>query len=58
MSQTALPVAASGATGTTCSIPGPYRSSRNARVVVFVKKGDKFPVDADGAKTTWTLSGA
>jgi hypothetical protein len=25
---------------------------------VFVKKGDKFPVDTDGAKTTWTLSGA
>jgi hypothetical protein len=58
MSQTARPVAASGTTGTTCQIPGPYRSGRNARVVVFVKKGDKFPVDTDGASTTWTLSGA
>jgi hypothetical protein len=58
MSQSARPVAATGATGTTCSTPGPYRSNRNARVVVFVKKGDKFPVDADGANTTWTLSGA
>jgi hypothetical protein len=58
MSQSARPVTASGATGTTCSAPGPYRSSRNAKVVVFVKKGDKFPVDTDGAKTTWTLSGA
>ena len=58
MSQTARPVAASGATGATCSATGPYRSTRNAKVVVFVKQGDKFPVDADGAKTTWTLSGA
>jgi hypothetical protein len=58
MSQTARPVAASGATGMTCQTPGPYRSNRNARVVVFLKKGDRFPVDADGASTTWTLSGA
>jgi hypothetical protein len=58
MSQTARPVASSGATGTTCQAPGPYRSNRNAKVVVFLKKGDKFPVDTDGAKTTWTLSGA
>jgi hypothetical protein len=58
MSQTARPVAASGATGTTCQAPGPYRSNRNAKVVVFLRMGDKFPVDSDGAKTTWTLSGA
>jgi hypothetical protein len=58
MLQTAKPVAASGTTGTTCQTPGPYRSSRNAKVVVFLRAGDKFPVDSDGAKTTWTLSGA
>jgi hypothetical protein len=58
MSETARPVAANGATGTTCASPGPYRSSRNAKVIVFLKKGDKFPVDTDGAKTTWTLTGA
>lgn len=58
MSETARPIAASGATGTTCTTPGPYRSSRNARVIVFVKKGSKFPADTDGAATTWTLSGA
>jgi hypothetical protein len=56
--QTAKPVEASGTTGTTCQTPGPYRSSRNAKVVVFLRAGDKFPVDSDGAKTTWTLSGA
>lgn len=58
MSETARPIAASGATGTTCATPGPYRSGRNAHVVVFLKKGDKFPIDSDGAKTTWTLAGA
>ena len=58
MSETARPIAASGATGTTCGTSGPYRSSRNARVIVFVKKGNKFPADTDGAATTWTLSGA
>ena len=57
MSQTARPVAASGSTGSTCQAPGPYRSSRNAKVTIFLKKGDKFPVDTDGARTTWTLSG-
>lgn len=58
MSETARPIGASGASGGTCQATGPYRSSRNARVVVFLKKGDKFPVDSDGAKTSWTLAGA
>ena len=58
MSETSRPVGASGASGSTCQAPGPYRSSRNAHVVVFMKKGDKFPVDSDGASTTWTLAGA
>ena len=58
MSETARPIGASGATGTTCPASGPYKSTRNAKVTIFVKKGDKFPVDTDGAKTTWTLSGA
>ena len=58
MSETARPVGASGFTGTTCRATGPYRSARNAKVTIFLKKGDKFPVDTDGAKTTWTVSGA
>ena len=58
MPQTAISVTASGATGSTCQASGPYRSARNAKVIIFLKKGDKFPVDADGASTTWTLSGA
>jgi hypothetical protein len=58
MLETSRAVTSSGTTGTTCPATGPYRSSRNAKVTIFVKKGDKFPADTDGAKTTWTLSGA
>ena len=58
MSETARPIAASGATGAICQTAGPYRSARNARIIVFLKKGDRFPVDSDGASTTWTLTGA
>ncbi len=58
MSETARPIASSGATGNICPATGPYRSARNARVIVFVKKGDRFPADTDGARTTWTLAGA
>jgi hypothetical protein len=58
MSETSRPIAASGITGTTCQTTGPYRSARNARVVVFLRKGDRFPVDSDGASTTWSLAGA
>ena len=51
-------ITASGSTGTTCSKTGPYRSSRNARVTIFVKRGEKFPRDVDGSKTTWTFLSA
>lgn len=46
---------ASGNTGATCQNSGPYKSGRNAKITVFVKKGQKFPADSDGAATTWTL---
>lgn len=58
MSETSRAITASGTTGGTCPVTGPYRSSRNAKVVVFLKRGAKFPADSDGAKTTWTLTGA
>jgi hypothetical protein len=58
MSETARPIGASGTSGSTCQAPGPYRSSRNAHVIIFLKKGDRFPVDSDGQSTTWTLAGA
>ena len=44
-----------GRTGARCAQTGPYRSGRNARIIVFVKAGDVFPADADGGATVWTL---
>jgi hypothetical protein len=44
-----------GRTGATCSESGPYRSGGLAKVVIFIKKGDPFPPDADGSSTNWVL---
>lgn len=57
MAETVATVQASGRTSQTCREAGPYRSSRNAQVTVFLKAGDRFPADADGAVTTWTMGG-
>lgn len=58
MSETSRPIGGNGATGATVPANGPYRSARNARVIIFLKKGSKFPADTDGASTTWTVAGA
>jgi hypothetical protein len=58
MAQTSVGVSASGSTGATCRASGPYRSARNAKIIVFVRNGQRFPADADGASTTWTLVGS
>jgi hypothetical protein len=58
MPETATAISAQGRTGATCSQSGPYRSNRNARVVIFVRQGSAFPTDADGATTTWVLVSA
>lgn len=55
MAETASTVQASGGTNAICREAGPYRSSRNAQVTVFLRPGDRFPADTDGAETTWTL---
>jgi hypothetical protein len=55
MSESATAITAQGQTGATCSQSGPYRSNRNAKVVIFVRQGGAFPTDADGAATLWTL---
>jgi hypothetical protein len=44
-----------GDSGSRCPETGPYRSSGRARVIVFLKQGDIFPPDVDGASTTWVL---
>lgn len=52
----ATKVSATGKTGATCTVSGPYKSSRNTSVVVFFKRGDKFSADpVDGRDTTWVL---
>jgi hypothetical protein len=53
--ETFMAARASGTTGGACTLSGPYRSERNSKIVVFFIKGSKFPADADGEKTTWTL---
>ena len=55
MTTSALSVQASGETGAICQVSGPYQSTRNAKLVTFVKAGDEFPADADGASTTWVI---
>jgi hypothetical protein len=55
MAETVNAVLATGRTSQTCREAGPYRSSRNAQVTVFLRTGDRFPADTDGAETTWTL---
>jgi hypothetical protein len=53
---TATKVSASGKTGGTCAVSGPYKSGRNTSIVVFFKRGDTFSVDpVDGRATTWSL---
>jgi hypothetical protein len=48
------------ATSDVCTQSGPYRSISTPPVIVFVKKGDKFPnaptsTSSTGQPTTWTL---
>lgn len=51
---TATKVSASGKTGGVCAVSGPYKCVSS--VVVFFKKGDKFPADpTNGKATTWTM---
>lgn len=52
----ATKVSASGTTGGTCNVSGPYKSSRNPSIVVYYKRGDRFAADpVDGRSTTWVM---
>lgn len=55
MAESAAPILASGKTGETCRQTGPYRSESRVRLVVFFRRGDRFPNDAEGRATSWTL---
>ena len=53
---TANAMTATGKTGGTCSVSGPYKSTRNPSITVFFKRGDKFSNDpVDGKATTWSM---
>ena len=53
---TATKVSASGKTGGTCAVTGPYKSTRNTSITVFFKRGDRFSADpVDGRSTTWVM---
>lgn len=55
MAETAAPILASGKTGETCRQTGPYHSESRVRLVVFFRRGERFPNDAEGRATSWTL---
>lgn len=56
---TATAVTASGTTNTTCQKSGPYKSNRHPSVIIFMRSGQRFPVDpVDSGSTTWSMVGA
>ena len=55
MADASTTVRVTGRTSQTCREPGPYRSSRSPGVTIFLKAGERFPADVDGAQTTWTM---
>lgn len=57
MAETATSIQASGRSGETCRVAGPYRASSRTPLVVFFRVGDRFPNDAEARATRWTLLG-
>ena len=55
MAESSAPIQASARTGETCRQPGPYRSGGRLGLIVFFKRGDRFPNDSEGRSTCWTL---
>jgi len=55
MPTSSIAVTGSGRTGALVPATGPYYSGRNARITVVLTRGARFPSDADGRATTWTL---
>ena len=59
MTQTAT-ISATGQTGATVQVSGPYKCTSHTSVVLFFKSGDKFTAcpsssSRSGHSTTWTL---
>ena len=55
MADSAVTIQSSGRSGESCRRAGPYRSESRTALVVFFRIGDRFPNDAEGLATRWTL---
>jgi hypothetical protein len=55
MPESASPIQASARTGEACRQAGPYRSGGRLPLIVFFRRGDRFPNDSEGRSTGWTL---
>jgi hypothetical protein len=57
---TARSISASGSTGGTVQTSGPYKCGSHREIVVFLKRGERFPAcpnstSSRGHSTTWTM---
>ena len=57
MAESSSPIQASGRSGESCRLAGPYKAASRTPLVVFFRTGQRFPNDAEGRSTTWTLLG-
>ncbi len=55
MAESASPIQVGARTGETCRQTGPYHSGGRQPLIVFFRRGDRFPSDAEGRATAWTL---
>jgi hypothetical protein len=55
--QVSTDVVSSGGTGTFCQKTGPYKCNSHTNIVVFFKRGDRFPACPmnRGHSTTWSI---
>ena len=56
----ATSVQASGTTGGTCQVTGPYKCSSHGSIVIFFKRGQKFTAcpsanSSSGHNATWVM---
>lgn len=55
--QVSTDVTATGGTGTVCQRSGPYKCNSHTEIIVFFKRGDRFPTCPvnRGHSTTWSM---
>jgi len=55
MAESSSSIQANARTGEACRQVGPYRSGGRLPLIVFFRRGDRFPNDTEGRSTAWTL---